>query len=252
VNNRQLQLSLALALALGAGSAHALGLGQIEVKSRLNEPLVAEIPIVSAAPGELDELQVRLASPEAFARVGLERPVGLTANLQMEVGRNAQGQPVIRVTTNNRFNEPFLTFLLEADWGRGKVVREFSALVDPPYIAPAVVKPLETPIVSVPSAPVSPPPEPPPAEPQPLPDPEPVFTYRDIPPEPVQPVPEAEPAPAPVETLPEPEPVAAAEPALPPEPAPAPEPVPARARSVRSPKARPSGASPSRSARTRR
>src|SRR5690606_22171038 len=77
VNNRQLQLSLALALALGAGSAHALGLGQIEVKSRLNEPLVAEIPIVSAAPGELDELQVRLASPEAFARVGLERPVGL-------------------------------------------------------------------------------------------------------------------------------------------------------------------------------
>src|SRR5690606_30471681 len=125
-----------------------------------------------------------------------------------------------------RFNEPFLTFLLEADWGRGKVVREFSALVDPPYIAPAVVKPLETPIVSVPSAPVSPPPEPPPAEPQPLPDPEPVFTYRDIPPEPVQPVPEAEPAPAPVETLPEPEPAAAPAPAPEPVPAPQPEPAP--------------------------
>src|SRR5690606_13622162 len=116
---------------------------------------------------------------------------------------------------------------LEADWGRGKVVREFSALVDPPYIAPAVVKPLETPIVSVPSAPVSPPPEPPPAEPQPLPDPEPVFTYRDIPPEPVEPMPDAEPAPAPAETLPEPEPVAAAEPPLPPEHAPVPQPEPA-------------------------
>ncbi|WP_188310249.1 FimV/HubP family polar landmark protein [Arenimonas fontis] len=231
MNNRQLQLSLALALALGAGSAHALGLGQIEVKSRLNEPLVAEIPIVSAAPGELEDLEVRLASPEAFARVGLERPVGLTANLQMEVGRNAQGQPVIRVTTTSRFNEPFLTFLLEADWGRGKVVREFSALVDPPYIAPAVVKPLETPVVSVPATP-APAPVPAPAEPEPVPDPEPVFTYRDIPPEPLP-----EPGPAPVEALPpetepaapvaiaEPGPAAAAEPV--PEPAPLPEPGPA-------------------------
>src|SRR5690606_19188156 len=106
------------------------------------------IPILSAAPGELEELEVRLASPEAFARVGLERPVGLTANLQMEVGRNAHGQPVIRVTTSNRFNEPFLTFLIEANWGRGSVVREYSALVDPPHIAAAVIRPLETPAVA--------------------------------------------------------------------------------------------------------
>ena len=137
MNIRHLRLPLALALALGASGAHALGLGPIEVKSGLNQPLVAEIPILSAGPGEIDELEVRLASPEAFARVGLERPVGLTANLQMEVGRNAAGQPVIRVTTPGRFDEPFLTFLLEANWGRGSVVREFSALVDPPYIAPA-------------------------------------------------------------------------------------------------------------------
>ena len=120
---RHLQLPLALALAFGAAPVHALGLGALEVKSGLNQPLVAEIPILSAAPGELEELEVRLASPEAFARVGLERPVGLTANLQMEVGRNAQGQPVIRVTTSSRFNEPFLTFLIEANWGRGSVVR---------------------------------------------------------------------------------------------------------------------------------
>src|SRR5690606_28562204 len=72
----------------------------------------------------------------------------LTANLQMEVGRNAQGQPVIRVTTSNRFNEPFLTFLIEANWGRGSVVREYSALVDPPHIAAAVIRPLETPAVA--------------------------------------------------------------------------------------------------------
>ena len=52
MNIRHLQLPLALALALGATGAHALGLGPIEVKSGLNQPLVAEIPILSAAPGK--------------------------------------------------------------------------------------------------------------------------------------------------------------------------------------------------------
>lgn len=243
MNIRHLQLPLALALALGASSAQALGLGPIEVKSGLNQPLVAEIPILSAAPGELDELEVRLASPEAFARVGLERPVGLTANLQMSVGRNAAGQPVIRVTTPDRFNEPFLTFLLEANWGRGSVVREFSALVDPPYIAPAVIRPLEAPAVAVTAAPPPPPPpvyEPAQADVTPLPDPEPVLTVTDTvldpaPPEALPEPPAPEPMPDPVAAAPEPvpppqpepepQPVAAAEPT--PEPAPpAPEPVP--------------------------
>ncbi|GGA77293.1 hypothetical protein GCM10011521_14450 [Arenimonas soli] len=240
---------MALALALGATPAHALGLGALEVKSGLNQPLVAEIPILSAAPGELEELEVRLASPEAFARVGLERPVGLTANLQMEVGRNAQGQPVIRVTTSNRFNEPFLTFLIEANWGRGSVVREYSALVDPPHIAPAVIRPLETPVVA-PAPAVSAPPTPAaaaepvalpeepatevariPDEPEPLPEPTPP-PMPEPEPEPVAAAPEPEPAPLPApepEPLPEPEPEVAAQPEPAPEPEPAPAPAPAPA-----------------------
>lgn len=227
MNIRHLQLPLALALVLGASSAHALGLGQIQVKSGLNEPLVAEIPILSAAPGEVEELEVRLASPEAFARVGLERPVGLTANLQMSVGRNAQGQPVIRVTTPARFTEPFLTFLIEANWGRGSLVREFSALVDPPYIAPAVIRPLEAPSVTVAPAPA--PIQPPEAQTAPIEEPAPAPVMADVPPPP-EPSAEA----APVAPLP-PEPMAAAPEPLPepepepmvvqPEPAPLPEPV---------------------------
>ncbi|TNJ34369.1 FimV/HubP family polar landmark protein [Arenimonas terrae] len=232
MNIRHLQLPLALALALGASSAQALGLGPIEVKSGLNQPLVAEIPILSAAPGEIDELEVRLASPEAFARVGLERPVGLTANLQMSVGRNAAGQPVIRVTTPDRFNEPFLTFLLEANWGRGSVVREFSALVDPPYIAPAVIRPLEAPAVAVAPAPMQAPVAEPEAEVAPVQqDPEPTLTVTDSEPEPLppEPLPEPEPAPVapePVAATPEPTPEPVAEPAPTPEPAPAPAPEP--------------------------
>ena len=237
MNIRHLQLPLALALALGASGAHALGLGQIQVKSGLNEPLVAEIPILSAAPGEIEELEVRLASPEAFARVGLERPVGMTANLQMSVGRNAAGQPVVRVTTPARFTEPFLTFLVEANWGRGSLVREFSALVDPPYIAPAVIRPLEAPSVAVAPTP-APTPAPirqPEAQTAPVADPEPIFEVTDIPP---APAPLPEPAPAPLAELP-PEPVAVA-----PAPLPEPEPEPVAAMPAPTPEPEPVAAVP--------
>ena len=230
MNIRQLQLPLALALALSASGAHALGLGQIQVKSGLNEPLVAEIPILSAAPGEVDELEVRLASPEAFARVGLERPVGMTANLQMSVGRNAAGQPVIRVTTPARFTEPYLTFLVEANWGRGSLVREFSALVDPPYIAPAVIRPIETPSVAVAPAPT--PIQAPEAQTVPIQEADPAPAVAEIPAA-LQPLPEVapEPLPAPVAELPPepfavvPEPLPVAPPVPQPEPEPLPEPV---------------------------
>src|SRR5690349_12071977 len=165
VNNRHLTLSLALALALGSPAASALGLGQLQVKSGLSQPLVAEIPIISATPAELEQLDVRLASPDAFARVGLDLPVELSQNLQFSLGKNAAGQPVVRITTPNRFTEPFLSFLIEADWGRGKVTREYTALIDPPYIAPAVVRPLVTPnIAAAPPPAPAPQPEPPVAE----------------------------------------------------------------------------------------
>src|SRR5690606_13339181 len=117
--------------------ALALGLGQVEVKSGLYEPLEAEIPVLSSTPGEADELVVRLASPEAFARIGLDRPPMLAANLQFAVVENERGQKVIRVTTANRVNDPFLSFLVEADWGRGRLLREFNVLLDPPTTAPA-------------------------------------------------------------------------------------------------------------------
>ena len=73
---RTLRIAIASALLLAAGNAWALGLGQIEVKSRRNQPLLAEIPIISTTPGELEALQARLASPETFRRVGLSPPSG--------------------------------------------------------------------------------------------------------------------------------------------------------------------------------
>ncbi len=78
---RTLRTAVVAALLLAAGNAWALGLGQIQVKSKRNQPLLAEIPIVSTTPGELAALQARLASPETFRRVGLAPPSGVAAVL---------------------------------------------------------------------------------------------------------------------------------------------------------------------------
>lgn len=146
--NKRLRLSMALALALCGSQASALGLGQIQVKSTLNQPLVAEIPVLTSNPGEADALRVRLAAPDAFARVGLDQ-IGLqAANLAFEVIKDGQGRSVIRVTTPNKVSDPFLSFLLEVDWGKGKMLREYTVLLDPPSMmpitrsAPATVAPL--------------------------------------------------------------------------------------------------------------
>ena len=76
------RIALAIALAVAAGPVAALGLGQIQVKSKVDQPLLAEIPIVSSDPAELEQLQARLASPETFRRIGLEPPSGAAADLQ--------------------------------------------------------------------------------------------------------------------------------------------------------------------------
>ena len=120
---KTLRLAIATALLLAAGNAAALGLGQIEVKSRLNQPLLAEIPIISTVPGELEALQAKLASPETFRRIGLPPPSGIAANLQFSLGNDARGRPVIRVTTSAPLTQAVLNFLIEVDWGQGRLVR---------------------------------------------------------------------------------------------------------------------------------
>ena len=136
-----LRTAVVAALLLAAGNAWALGLGQIQVKSKRHQPLLAEIPIVSITPGELAALQARLASPETFRRVGLAPPSGVAADLQFSLGSDAKGRPVIRVTTIRPIEQPVLSFLIEVDWGAGRLVREYSALMDAPNTAGATLQP---------------------------------------------------------------------------------------------------------------
>ncbi|WCE06468.1 ferrous iron transporter B [Pseudoxanthomonas sp. JBR18] len=119
----------------------ALGLGEIRVKSKPGEPLVAEIPVISSAPGELDQLRARLASPVIFERVGLQRPSGLVSQLDFAVALSDDGKPVIRVTSQDPVQTPAVSFLIEVDWGQGRLVREYSALVGAPGSVAAAGQP---------------------------------------------------------------------------------------------------------------
>jgi len=138
---RPLKVVSTLLLALASSSAMALGLGDIRVLSKPGQPLLAEIPVISADPSELQNLRVALASPMTFARVGLDRPSGLVSELQFELSRDANGRAVVRVSSQAPVTTASLNFLIEADWGQGRLVREYSALVDAPDSAQAVAEP---------------------------------------------------------------------------------------------------------------
>jgi pilus assembly protein FimV len=135
---RLMKSSLAVALALATGQVAALGLGPIQVKSGLNQPLVAEIAVTTDSPAEANDLRVDLASAEDFERVGLNRTrVGIP--IDFAVHSNGHGQTVIKLTTKEVVREPFLDFLIEVNWAKGKLLREYTVLLDPPVTAPAVV-----------------------------------------------------------------------------------------------------------------
>ena len=134
--NRTLKLSVLTALALGCSQAMALGLGQIHVKSKLGKPLLAEIPLVADYPGEASDVQARLASQDAFKRANLEFNQ-VSGELKFAVVGDGHGGKLIRITSDDPINEPFLDFLVEMDWPKGRLVREFTVLLDPPTLAPA-------------------------------------------------------------------------------------------------------------------
>ncbi|MDM7556069.1 FimV/HubP family polar landmark protein [Xanthomonas fragariae] len=131
----------ALLLLTCSGAVMALGLGDIRVLSKPGQPLVAEIPVISNEPGELDDARVALASATTFARVGLERPQGLVSNLQFQFAQDARARAVIRVTSSQAVDQPAINFLIEVEWGQGRLVREYSALVDAPNAAAARAEP---------------------------------------------------------------------------------------------------------------
>jgi pilus assembly protein FimV len=126
--------ALALLLALPS-AAFALGLGDIRLLSPLNAPLEAEIDLVDVSPEEMNTVQAQLASRETFARYGLDWPAYLSG-VQVRTVKTSDGREVIKLKSNDPISDPFVTLLVEVNWARGKLVREYTMLLDPPVFTP--------------------------------------------------------------------------------------------------------------------
>ncbi|MBI3523993.1 MAG: pilus assembly protein [Betaproteobacteria bacterium] len=146
-----------LALPLGAGAA---GLGKVTVLSALGQPLRAEVDI-TASREELTSLAARIASPNAFKQAGIEYAPALTS-VRITVDKRPDGQPFLSMVSDRPVNDPFLDLLVELDWTSGRLVREYTFLLDPPtaprkLAAAAVTAPvIQPPVKSEPPATIAP------------------------------------------------------------------------------------------------
>jgi pilus assembly protein FimV len=142
---RKTILASTLSLLLTPGAAWALGVGGIRTESALNQPFAAEIDLVGANPDELDAVKVTLASEAEFAKRGADRQHYLT-KLSFKPQISPRGKPVVRVTSAEPIREPYMNLLIEVAWPKGRLVREYTVLLDPPVTArrapPAVERPV--------------------------------------------------------------------------------------------------------------
>ena len=121
-------------------SSRAVGLGRLTLQSGLGQALSAEIELTSIQSGELDTLTARLADQATYGRNKIDFPGALT---RVRVALDQRGgRPVLKVSSTQPINEPFLDLLIELNWASGKIVREYTFLLDPPgYAATTAVDP---------------------------------------------------------------------------------------------------------------
>ncbi|QBQ55474.1 FimV/HubP family polar landmark protein [Nitrosococcus wardiae] len=133
---RKTIVSVSVAGLLAASSpweAYSLGLGGIELKSGLNQRFRAEIALHAVRDTSLEDINVKLASSEDFFRAGLDRALVLST-LRFRPLRKETGDIVVEVTSQGPIREPFLNFLLAVAWPQGQLLREYTVLLDPPFL----------------------------------------------------------------------------------------------------------------------
>jgi pilus assembly protein FimV len=152
----------------------ALGLGRLTVQSALGETLKAEVDVTSITAEEAATLRLRVAPPDAYRAAGVDYNAALSS-AQVQAVRRPDGRTVLRITGDRPVTEPFVDVIIEATWATGRLVREYTLLLDPPgaRLAPpppaAAVAPVITPspAPSLPAAPTPAPAAEPPSQPMP-------------------------------------------------------------------------------------
>ena len=140
-------------------AANAVGLGRLKVKSALNEPLNAEIPLTDVSPRDVRSLEAGLAPRSAFEALGIDRPAGLS-NIKFTISKRLDGTYFIQLTTRQPYAEPFLHMLVQLEWAGGRLSREYTALIDPPYLSSARPSSITAPRLQTPAEDYEPLPEP--------------------------------------------------------------------------------------------
>ena len=155
------KLALAVAVAMASTRVYALGLGDIELHSALNEPLNADVRILSAQPGDLSNASVRLAPNDEFARAGIERPA-LLSDIKFTIVPGKDGTATLSITSTQPIREPFLDFIVQLNWQSGRLLREYTLLLDPPVFGEEQKAPVAAPVAEAPPKPAVPasPPQP--------------------------------------------------------------------------------------------
>ncbi|MCO5364873.1 FimV/HubP family polar landmark protein [Pseudomonas alliivorans] len=154
VQVRKLVLAIAAASALSSGMAQALGLGELSVKSTLNQPLVAEIELTDAQGVNASQVVPSLATTADFAQAGITRQAFLN-DLSFTPVINANGKSVLRITSSKPVREPYVKFLVQVLWPNGRLLREYSLLLDPPKFSPEAAAAAAAPEPVAPAAPAA-------------------------------------------------------------------------------------------------
>lgn len=130
-NSKLKRISLAVCFALMPMAAGAAGLGKLTVISGLGQPLNAEIELLSTSQEELASLSAQIATADVFADQGIERASAMSAII-VDIGKRPDGTPIISLKTAQPVNDPFLDMLIQVEWASGRLMREYTALLDPP------------------------------------------------------------------------------------------------------------------------
>lgn len=135
VQVRKLVLAIAAASALSSGMAQALQLGEMTLKSKLNQPLSVEIELLDVGGLTASEITPSLASSQAFVDAGVDRQAFLD-QLTFTPVVNPNGRSVVRVTSDKPLPDSYVRFLLQVQWPNGRLMRDYSVLLDPAKFDP--------------------------------------------------------------------------------------------------------------------
>ncbi|HIG14553.1 MAG TPA: hypothetical protein EYQ32_08875 [Gammaproteobacteria bacterium] len=122
-----------------SGSAWGVGLGKLDVRSALDEPFEGIIELLSVAAEDLETIKVTLGTRSDFQRAEIDRS-NILDTFVFETETVGSGEAQITIRSTESVSTPYVNFLISFEWASGRIIREYTALLDPPeYAAVGVV-----------------------------------------------------------------------------------------------------------------